>query len=118
MTTRTRIITTPSGESVHIKEYLTAREMNDYKRLFLSYVNMDISEIDTTDSSNATKKVNMDKLPGTVLIDIEEKQIKLCVVSVGDLAGSEEVFNMREEDYNFVLQEIKKLFDTQKKMNG
>lgn len=113
-----KTITTPSGTNVAIKEYLTAREMNEYKRIFLSHINIDMTEVDTTDSQQALKKTSMDKLPGTLLLDIEEKQIRISVVSVGESGGVEEVFNMRDEDYQFVLNEVKKLFDTQKKMNG
>jgi hypothetical protein len=98
---KTKDITTPGGHAVTVKEYLTAREVNDVLRHIFG------SQEVSTDADGAAKT----KLSMSVGI---ERNIRLVEAAVVSLDGSAESLSDRLQDlpaseYAAILNEVKGL---------
>jgi len=95
------IFTTPTGRAVNIKTYLTARERNALRSVFLESVSVD--------PGSGTPKIA--DLGGPLLEKSEAKLIELAVISYD---GSTEnilgrLLDGTPEDYDFVVAESNKI---------
>ena len=100
MERETKTITTPSGQKLVIKSYLTAGERNALRRVFLEAVSVDT-------------KGNVGQVPATVVDLAESKLIELLVVSFGTFTSNADIVKClnegKPEDYDFVVAELNKL---------
>jgi hypothetical protein len=95
----TKKIKTPSGKEVEIKTYLTARERNELRAVFLK--NM---EVDPT--TNQIKEIK-----GSVIEEAERKILELAIVSYDGSSENiiERLLEGTPEDYDFVVAEVNKI---------
>lgn len=101
MDRETRKIKTPSGKEVELKAYLTARERNDLRSVYLN--NMKVG----ADGEMPVIK----EIPGSIVEQSERKLIELAVVSY---EGSPEnildrLLDGTPEEYDFVVAEANKI---------
>lgn len=101
MQRETKEITTPSGSKVVIKSWISAREANAVKQPMLKAMKVD-PNTGTTSSS----------IDGDFLIEQEKTLIGILVVSVdGDTSTQlEKLLDMRNDDYQFVITEVNKIY--------
>lgn len=97
----TQKLTTPSGKEFELKTYLTARERNELRGVFLKDVSVDPT----------TSQPKMGALAGELLEKAEIKVLELAVVS---FEGSPEkivdrVLDSTPEDYDFIVAEANKI---------
>ncbi len=97
----THEITTPSGKAVTLKSYLTARERNELRAVFLSNV--------STDPANLQPKIA--DLSGELLERAERKILELAVVAYDGNSENviERLLDGSPEDYDFVVVESNKI---------
>lgn len=103
----TKIIETPLGKSkIEIKEWLTGR---DRRALRAVYLNKSEMKMGTKEPEFA--------LSGSLIEEAENKAIEIVVVSID---GKKEdilnkLLNMRDEDYEFVMENINRITAEKKK---
>lgn len=101
MERETRTIKTPADKDLVLKTYLTARERNDLRKVFLDGMNID----------PATKQVK--EIPGGMLDVAEKKYIEIAVVSYDGQTNPdgiiESLLNAKPEEYDFVANEAAKI---------
>lgn len=100
MERETKSITLPSGKGALLKSYITARERNEIRNVFMSSMKLNVQE-------NQPPQ----ELSGDVMVEAEKKLINSIVVS---LDGSSENITERlldgsVEDYDFVVVEAGKI---------
>jgi hypothetical protein len=96
----TKKITTPSGKEVEIKTYLTARERNELRSLYLKNAQVDVS--------NGEQSVK--GFTGAIVEEAEKKLIELMIVNYDGNAEniSERLLDGTPEDYDFIVSELDK----------
>lgn len=101
MERETKKITTPSGKVVELKTFLTARERNEVRKIYL-----DNMEIGTEKEAPVISKIS-----GSLVEESEKKLIEMAVVSYD--GSSENILNRlldsTSEEYDFVVAEINKI---------
>jgi len=88
--------TTKSGVKIEFKSYLTGREMDEWRNLFLEYLNTDIKG-----------KIESGKISGKILSEMEKKAISLAVYSVNEKREKvlDLVLDLPMEDYREIADE-------------
>lgn len=101
MQRETKEVVTPSGSKIVIKTWISAREANTIKEEMLKGV-----KIDPTTGAQSSE------ISGDFVLTQEKTLIGLLVVSVdGDTnAFLEKLLDMRNEDYQFVIAEVNKIY--------
>lgn len=91
----TKIITTPSGKEAVIKTYLTARERNEIRAVFLCKMKL-----------NAASQ-RVEEVGGEALSDAEYTLIRLAVVSYDGSAENvlDRLLDGTPVDYDFIVKE-------------
>lgn len=108
----TKIIKTPNEHEVVVYTYLTGREKRETQRPF--YKLAKVSETDITNTKNPDDlKLSMDEIPPEVIEDAQDALIKALVVSVdgSDKNVLESVLELRDEDFEFVWDEVRSIRD-------
>lgn len=100
-TRESKKLTTPSGKEFEIKSYLTARERNDLRAVFLENVSVD--------PMVGTPKLN--EVAGVLLEKAEHKVLELALISFEGSAENiiERLLDGTPEDYDFVVAESNKI---------
>lgn len=101
MERETRKIKTLSGKEVELKSYLTARERNELRNIYLSNMKVGIEEDVPV----------LKEIPGSMVEQAERKLIELVVVSYD---GSQEnilerILDGSPEEYDFVVADANKI---------
>lgn len=101
MERETRKIKTLSGKEVELKSYLTARERNELRNIYLSNMKVGIEE----------EVPVLKEIPGSMVEQAERKLIELVVVSYD---GSQEnilerILDGSPEEYDFVVADANKI---------
>lgn len=96
-------IETPSKIKVVLYTYLTAREANQIKEEMYKAMHIDLS-------SGSDAKVT--ELNGKFLLDQERKLMSIIVRTIdgSDEKIEERLLDMRTADYNFILDEVNKVY--------
>lgn len=99
MTSETKTIKTPSGKEVILKSYLTARERNELRGIFLRAMKI-------SPSGEQTQEIS-----GEVTEQAEQKLIELAVISYDGSAENilERLLNSAPEEYDFVVAEANRI---------
>lgn len=99
MERETKKLKTPSGKELELKSYLTARERNELRGVFLKGM--------TVDPTTAQIK----EIGGSVVEEAERKLLELAVVSYdGNLERIiDRILDGTPEDYDFVVAEANKI---------
>ena len=94
-------LNTPSGKEFELKTYLTARERNELRSIYLQAYSAD----------PITKEVKPNQVTGVLLDGVEHKTIELAVLSFNGSADNilSRLLDGTPEDYDFVYQEANKL---------
>jgi len=100
----TKTITTPGGHSVVLKAYLTGREANELKSVMFSALKMNMEDAQSG-------KVNIGDVPGTFLVDQEQKAMSLLLVSFDGSAENalERLLDLPSAEYDAVKAEVDKI---------
>jgi hypothetical protein len=95
---------TPAGTSIVLRSYLTGREAADIKSIMLSSLKMSMSD-------QESKKVDMGRISGAVLVEQERKTLGYLLVSVNGntTAPVEVLLDLPSTEYDAVLKEIEKI---------
>jgi hypothetical protein len=101
MQRETKKVATPSGAEVELVSYITSRERNQLRDIYLAHMRVN------TDSGTP----NNNEISGIVVAEVEKKLIEITVISY---AGSKEkildrLLDSRPEEYDFVLAEANKV---------
>lgn len=100
MERETKKFTTPSGKEVVVKSYITGGEANQVKEGMLKEMKMDVS------GENQNTEIS-----GAFLLEQEKKLLGILVVSIdGKAVTSEELLNLRNEDYQFIVKEANAIY--------
>ena len=101
MERETKEINTPGGHKAIIKTYLTARESNEIKEVFNKAISMHLEN----------GQIVSDAIPATVLGEQEKKILALLLVSLDGDANNiyDRLLDFRQEDYDFLVQEVNKV---------
>lgn len=101
MNRETKKISTPSGREFELKTYLTARERNELRGVFLENVSVD----------PGTAQTKVGDLAGSLLEKAEKKLIELVVVSYDGKTENilEGILDGSPEDYDFIVAEANKI---------
>ena len=104
MDRETKILTTPGGHKVVVRTYLTGRESNELKSLMFSALKIKMDDA-------ATGAVNVPELPGTFLLEQEQKALGMIIVSVDDETSGvvEKMLDWPQSEYKFVVDEVNKI---------
>jgi hypothetical protein len=99
MERETKKIKTPSGKEVELKTYLTARERNELRNIFLKGM--------TVEPSTAQIK----EISGELIEEAEKKLIEIVVVSFDNSAENiiGRILDGTPEDYDFIVSEANKI---------
>jgi hypothetical protein len=97
MERETKTIKTPGGKEVRLKTYLTARERNELRAIFLENMKFEGTQVKEID--------------GGVVDKAERKLLELVVVSYNGSAENiiERLLEERPEEYDFVVSEANKI---------
>lgn len=92
---------TPSGKELELKSYLTARERNELRRVFLEGVHIDPNKQDA----------NLKDLSGDVLEKAEHKYIEIIVAKYDGNAENvlARLLDATPAEYDFVVAEATKI---------
>lgn len=95
-------ITTPSGKDVEIKTYLTARERNALREIYLAQLKIPTA---------AGSAPDLGQLSGDILEHAERKLIELAVVRYDGSAENilDRLLDGTPEEYDFVVAEANKI---------
>ena len=101
MERETKTIKTPLGRELVLKTYLTARERNELRRVYL-----DNMEIGAEEKGFAVKEMK-----GSVVEELERKLIGLVVVSYDGSKENvfERLLDATPEEYDFVVDQANKV---------
>lgn len=104
ITRETKEITTPAGNKVLLRTYLTGKESNELKALM--YADLKINTADA-----ASGKVSLSEIPASFMIAQERKALAFLVVSLnGDTdAPASKIEDLSESEYNVILAEVNKI---------
>jgi hypothetical protein len=104
MDRETKEFTTPAGNKVVLRTYLTGKESNELKAIM--YADL---KIDATDASSG--KVALADIPAGFMISQEKKLMGFLVVSVNGETNApvEKLEDLPEAEYNAVLVEVQKI---------
>lgn len=99
MERETKKLKTPGGKEVELKTYLTARERNELRAVFLNGIAIE-------PSSTQIKEIS-----GAVVDEAERKLIELAVVSYDGNRENilERLLDSTPEEYDFVVAEANKI---------
>jgi hypothetical protein len=97
----TKKIKTPSGKEVELKIYLTARERNELRNIYLNEM-----KIEAKGETPVIKEI-----PGSIVEKTERKVIELTVVSYDGSKDNilERILDSLPEDYDFIVNEANKV---------
>jgi len=97
MERETRTITTPKGHEAVLKTYLTARERNVLRNVYLEEVKID--------TKNGESGIN--DLGGSIIEKAEHKLIEVAVISYKGKTGDvlNDLLDETPEEYDFVINE-------------
>jgi hypothetical protein len=97
----TKTLDTPEQKQLILKEYLTARERNEIKALYLSK-----TAINSDGANSQVQEIN-----GALLLELEKKIITAVVISYNGQTENilETLLDGRPEEYDFVLEEARKI---------
>ncbi|MBI4119240.1 MAG: hypothetical protein HY456_00145 [Parcubacteria group bacterium] len=97
----TNKIKTPAGKEAELKTYLTARERNQLRSVFLEGVNI----------TPETSQPKIGDLSGTLLEKAEQKLLELALVSYDGAPENaiERLLDASPEEYDFVVAEANKI---------
>lgn len=100
----TREIATTGGHKIVLKSYLTGREANELKAVMYGALKMNMDDAQSG-------KVNIGEVPGTFLVEQEQKALELLVVSFD---GSTEtpiakLLDLPSSEYEEVIKEVNKI---------
>ncbi|MDQ3158809.1 MAG: hypothetical protein M3P98_01570 [bacterium] len=105
MDRETRKTQTPEGYELTLKTYLTARERNSLRDLYLKAAKVSVDTAGTQSQSFT--------LDGSVLSEIHNKLIETVVVKYKEITSSDAILNTllesKPEEYDFVVEEANKL---------
>ena len=104
MERETREFTTPAGNKIVLRTYLTGKESNELKAIM--YADLKINAADAADG-----KVSLADIPAAFMIAQESKAVQFLVVSVnGDTSAPvAKLEELPESEYNAVLAEVQKI---------
>lgn len=108
MERETKTITTPVGkQKVEVYTYLTGREKREITDIFLSQAKLSLSGDD----------VKADDFSGDVMNQANDKAIKLLIASVDGKKENilDAVLDMRDEDYQFIVEQLNEIQSPGKK---
>jgi len=96
-----KAFTTPSGKPFEIKTYLTARERNDLRAIYLENVTVNAQTAQST----------LADLTGPVLEKVEKKILELVIASYDGTADNilDRLLDGSPEDYDFIVAEAGKV---------
>jgi hypothetical protein len=96
--------TTPAGNTIVLRSYLSGREAADIKSIMLSSLKLSMNDFES-------KKIDMGGLSGTVLAEQERKTLDYLVVSLnGETENAvEKLLDLPSTEYDAVLKEIEKI---------
>lgn len=97
----TRSVKTPSGKELVLKTYLTARERNELRGIFLGEMKVDTGE---------TGKAEIKDLSGASLEKAEHKLIELAIVAYDGSAENilNRLLDSMPDEYDFAVREANK----------
>lgn len=98
---QTQKLTTPSGKEFELKTYLTARERNELRAVFLQNVSVDPT----------TSQPKVKELAGELLEQAERKVLEIAIISYDGAAENiiERLLDGSPEDYDFIVAEANKI---------
>ena len=106
-------IRTPTGGVVvKLKSWLTAREKRDIRSAFMDGLNLSLD----TDEKETKEFAQNYSMKGEVLTALQDKKITNVVVEVDGKTTNvlNALLDMRDEDFNFVMEEVNKVSDDAK----
>jgi hypothetical protein len=100
----TREVVTSGGHKIVLKSYLTGRETNELKAVMYAAVKMNMEDAQSG-------KVNVGEVPGSFLLEQEQKALGLLIVSFDGNSDNpvESVLNLPSSEYDEVVQAINKV---------
>jgi hypothetical protein len=104
MERETTTIMTPGGHAVVLKAYLTGREANELKAVMFSALKMNMEDAQSG-------KVNIGDVPGTFLVEQEQKAMSLLLVSLDGSTDNtlERLLDLPSTEYDAVKAEVDKI---------
>lgn len=95
-------ITTKSGIEIDLKTYLTGREMNEWRALFLKQISMSMEG-----------KIDSSNMPGEIVELLEKKAIELVVNSINGEKENilDKVLDLPLVDYREITDEAMKVME-------
>lgn len=110
------VVTPIMGVEVIIKAWLTGGERKAIQRPFLERQKMTVSASDTKETIEKKEREKEVEVDGAIAIEAEKIAIAQIVVSVAGKTENivEEVYNLREEDFDAVMEAINKVTDKKK----
>lgn len=101
MERKTIKLKTPLGKEVELKEYLTARERNELRNVYLSGMKIEAEG----------ERPVIKEIPGSIVEQAERKLIELAVVSYDGSRENvlERLLDSLPEEYDFVVAEANKI---------
>lgn len=99
MERETKKLKTPSGKELELKSYLTARERNELRSVFLKGMAVE------------PNTAQIKEVSGAVVDEAEKKLLELAIVSYNGSAENviERLLDSTPEEYDFVVAEANKL---------
>ena len=101
MERETRTLTTPLGKELKLKTYLTARERNELRDIYLKNTKINVGK-DATVSEGLT-------VDASILTESQNLLIKVVTVKYGEETNPETILNLllesKPEEYDFVVEE-------------
>ena len=103
MQRETKEVTTPAGKKLILKTYITARERNELRNVYLSAM-----KLDTENGATQVKEVG-----GAVLEQAERKLLEVAIVEYDGKVATTDVLNALLDgtptEYDFVVAEANKI---------
>jgi hypothetical protein len=101
---QTTTFTTPAGNKIVLRTYLTGREAADIKNVMLSSLKMSMSDFES-------KKMDMGGLSGDILVQQERKTLEYLIVSVNGTTEKplDALLDLPATEYDAVLKEVEKI---------
>ena len=101
-----KTLTTPEGKELVLKTYLTARERNALRDIFLKSAKLNIG-------NNEAQTTNGMDIDGTVLSESQNKLIETSVIRYGEITDPTAILNAlldgKPDEYDFVVIEAGKI---------
>lgn len=103
MQRETKKITTPSGKELELKTYLTARERNELRSVYLSAM-----KLDTENGATSIKEI-----AGGVVDQAEKKLIEVAIINYDGKTSPDDILSVlldgAPDEYDFVVAEANKV---------